>query len=234
MWLLWLLLIPVALVAIVVMVILGLVALFVGLVKAAPILLVLVGGWLLVRALLGPSHGRADGRYGPRGPRHHRRHDPRRAPAPAPVPTMQRVQPLAPKPAPAPKRELPIDVQVKVEQIRRKANMLLGYADRFPPLSQDLYIVRQTAAEYLPHTIDTYLALPGTDDPVVTRTGKTALEELREQLHLLDTKLDEIAQDLQRKDVDRLLANRQFLEDRFRPQPPDPMPQPSGTATDAA
>jgi hypothetical protein len=215
MWLLWLLLIPVALVAIVVMVILGLVALFVGLVKAAPILLVLVGGWLLVRALLGPSHGR-------------------RAPAPAPVPTMQRVQPLAPKPAPAPKRELPIDVQVKVEQIRRKANMLLGYADRFPPLSQDLYIVRQTAAEYLPHTIDTYLALPGTDDPVVTRTGKTALEELREQLHLLDTKLDEIAQDLQRKDVDRLLANRQFLEDRFRPQPPDPMPQPSGTATDAA
>ena len=29
--------------------------------------------------------------------------------------------------------ELPIDVQVKVEQIRRKVEVLLSYADRFPP-----------------------------------------------------------------------------------------------------
>src|SRR6516165_8375058 len=29
--------------------------------------------------------------------------------------------------------ELPVDMQVKVEQIRRKADVLLGYADRFPP-----------------------------------------------------------------------------------------------------
>src|SRR5690349_9532946 len=31
--------------------------------------------------------------------------------------------------------ELPIDVQVKVEQIRRKVDVLLSYADRFPPFS---------------------------------------------------------------------------------------------------
>src|SRR5262249_44782604 len=56
--------------------------------------------------------------------------------------------------------ELPIDVQVKVEQIRRKVDVLLGYADRFPPFSQDLYLVRQTASDYLPRTINTFLSMP--------------------------------------------------------------------------
>jgi hypothetical protein len=45
--------------------------------------------------------------------------------------------------------------------------------------------------------------------------GKTPLQELKEQLAILDTKLDEIAEDLQRQNFDRLLINRQFLEARF-------------------
>ncbi|HEV7663475.1 MAG TPA: hypothetical protein VGQ62_08075 [Chloroflexota bacterium] len=112
--------------------------------------------------------------------------------------------------------ELPIDVQVKIEQIRRKVDVLLSYAERFPPFSQDLYLVRETASEYLPRTIDAYLALPrdAADKPVGS-DGKTAHQELKAQLDLLDAKLDDIAQDLQRQDTDRLLANRRFLEDRF-------------------
>jgi hypothetical protein len=50
---------------------------------------------------------------------------------------------------------------------------------------------------------------------VLPSTGRTALEELKSQLDLLDSKLDEIATDLQRRDVDALLANRKFLEQRF-------------------
>jgi hypothetical protein len=46
-------------------------------------------------------------------------------------------------------------------------------------------------------------------------TTRTARQELRSQLDLLDQKLDDIAQDLQRQDADRLLANRRFLEARF-------------------
>jgi len=112
--------------------------------------------------------------------------------------------------------ELPIDVQVKVEQIGRKGDVLLGFADRFPRFSKDLYIVRQTASDYLPRTLSAYLALPkqSTERPLST-TGQTPHQELRAQLDLLDTKLDDIAQDLQRQDVERLLANRQFLEERF-------------------
>ena len=112
--------------------------------------------------------------------------------------------------------ELPIDLQVKVEQIRRKVDVLLGYASRFPPFSKDLFIVRQTASDYLPRTIDAYLALPaGSADRIVPSTGQTALQELRQQLELLDRKLDDIADDLERQDFDRLLANRRFLEERF-------------------
>ena len=94
--------------------------------------------------------------------------------------------------------------------------MLLGYADRFPPFSQDLHMVRQTAADYLPSDCGGLPGAAGRDDPVVAATGKTALDELRAQLQLLDAKLDEIAQDLQRQDLDHLLANRRFLEERFR------------------
>src|SRR5205807_5533242 len=108
----------------------------------------------------------------------------------------------ADEPAPQPPRplrqtELPIDVQVKVEQIRRKVDVLLGYADRFPPFSQDLYLVRETASDYLPRTIGAYLALPkqtGAEKPV-SPDGRTAYQELKAQLDLLDAKLDDIAQD---------------------------------------
>ncbi len=129
----------------------------------------------------------------------------------------------AAQPEAAQQTELPIDVQVKVEQIRRKVEVLLSYADRFPPFSQDLYLVRQTASDYLPRTIDTYLSMskPASEKPLST-SGKTAHEELKAQLDLLDSKLDDIAQDLERQDTDRLLANRRFLEQRFgmRDNPP--------------
>jgi hypothetical protein len=119
-------------------------------------------------------------------------------------------------PRPMQQPELPIDLQVKVEQIRRKVDVLLSYADRFPPFSQDLYLVRQTASEYLPRTINAYLALPSeTISKPVGTAGRTAHQELKAQLDLLDSKLDDIAQDLQRQDTDRLLANRRFLESRF-------------------
>ncbi|HEV8632894.1 MAG TPA: hypothetical protein VG370_01440 [Chloroflexota bacterium] len=199
----WLVFIPLAIVLL--LIALGAAAVVFVAAHAMPGLLILAGVWLLVTAGRRPGHARWA------------RPTPRPRPAPGPTPR-QPVQQHPPRPRPeaGPRRELPIDVQIKVEQIRRKADMLLGYADRFPPFSQDLHIVRQTAAEYLPRTVDAYLALPGDGDPVVAATGKTALQELREQLLLLDSKLDDIAQDLQRQDLDRLLANRRFLEERFR------------------
>jgi hypothetical protein len=151
--------------------------------------------------------------------RHYRRRHARAAwiaggsPAPA-----ERQKPAAEnKSRPLRAAELPIDVQVKVEQIRRKVDVLLGYADRFPPFSKDLYLVRQTASEYLPRTVNAFLSMPpdSVDTRMATNGGRTARQELSAQLELLDKKLDDIAQDLQRQDADRLVANRRFLEQRF-------------------
>lgn len=163
-----------------------------------------------------------------RGPRHRRWNRVEWQPGPAPlrrstfasqvrpVPSPRPMPPPAPAPPAPARQELPIDVQVRVEQIRRKVDVLLSYASRFPPFSKELYLVRQTASEYLPRTVDAYLALSPVDaDRVVTASGKTALQELKDQLDLLDSKLNDIAEDLQRQDVDRLLANRRFLEERF-------------------
>lgn len=184
-------------------------------IKLTPVFLIVFGAWLLVRAIRGP---RRDRRQRDEWRRQQRQWSEsgrgqvpsRRQPQPA------RPSSATPSPAGPKRRELPIDVQVKADQVRRKADMLLSYADRFPPFSQDLHIVQQTAADYLPRTIEAYLKLAGDHDPIVTATGRTALDELRSQLTLLDSKLDEIAQDLQRQDLNRMLANRRFLEERFR------------------
>lgn len=193
-----------------------------------PVLMILVGAWLVWRALFdnGRHHERPTGHF------QHQMHGQRRmhgwGPGAPPAPVAPgkpgrrsprgepaRVPQTPASPPPLPRRELPIDVLVKAEQIQRKADILLGYADRFPPFSQSLHIVRQTAADYLPRTLEAYLALPGLTDPVVPTTGRTALAELRAQLQLLDAKLDDITLDLQQQDLDRMSANRRFLEERF-------------------
>jgi hypothetical protein len=233
----WLLFTPVVLVAVLALMVLGTLlagvlwivgalfaALFWILGASWPWLLIGLGAWMFWHH---------DGRHnrGERAPNRYERG--RRPPVPRPD-TARPAEPIlvakarhaAQRPA-----ELPIDVQVKVEQIRRKVEVLLGYADRFPPFSQDLFLVRQTATDYLPRTIDAFLALPkdSTDKPLVT-DGKTARQELKGQLDLLDSKLDEIAQDLQRQDADRLLANRRFLESRFGLRDDKPFAVKSGAA----
>ena len=217
MWLVLLVLLPILGLLLLGLVISTVIAVVVGIVAyALPVLLILAGLWLIARAIGGPGdrrHHRRDARG--------RRHGPYR-----PTPTNATSRPAQQRPAASPpsgppRRELPIDVQVKAEQIRHKAGMLAAYADRFPPFSRDLYIVRQTAADYLPRTLAAYLAVPGTDDPIVRATGRTALEELRAQLAMLDTSLDAITQNLQQRDLDGLVANRRFLEDRFAPDDAD-------------
>jgi hypothetical protein len=207
MWLIMLIVVPIVVLLLLGLALSAILAIAFSLIAyALPVLLILAGVWLVAKAF-GSQHGRG-------GPHADRRRPYRPAQPHAPRRPVQHgpVQNGAVLP---PRREIPIDVQVKAEQIRHKVNVLLGYADRFAPFSRDLYIVRQTAAEYLPRTLDAYLAIPGTDDPLVRSTGRTALEELRAQLALLDSRLDAITQNLQQRDLDGLAANRRFLEERF-------------------
>jgi hypothetical protein len=135
---------------------------------------------------------------------------------PAPVAGPQPAAAIAPAPAQRVDSadRLPLGVRVKVEQIRGKAEMLLEHQERFPIGSRQVFVLRRIQAEYLPAAISAHEALSGDDRPM-TPDGRTALRVLRDQLDLLDSKLDEIAEDLQRHNADRLLANERFLEEHF-------------------
>ncbi len=199
----WLLLVPI-LILVVLMLTLGTLvgAVFALLGSAWPVLLIGLGLWMF---------------WHHDGAHRRRRYAPATSSPSAPSASQARARSRAPDRRKLRQSDLPIDIRVKVEQIRRKVDVLLGYADRFPPFSQDLHLVRQTAGDYLPRTLNAFLAMKpeDVDKPLLTPGGKTAREELKAQLDLLDTKLDDIAQDLQRQDADRLLANRRFLEARF-------------------
>jgi hypothetical protein len=146
------------------------------------------------------------------------------SPPPRPVPSSRPPRPVPPSRPQRPAWQrlgsgLPLDVQVKIEQIRHKIDVLLAQRERFPFGSEELYIVRATRDDYLPRTLDAFMAVPPPLRDHAMPSGKTPLQELKEQLALLDTKLDEVAEDLQRRNVDRLLANRRFLEERFARPP---------------
>jgi hypothetical protein len=105
-------------------------------------------------------------------------------------------------------------VRAKAEQIRLKADIFSREFEQAPIGSRNLYILNRIQAEYLPATLQSYLALGG-DDRARSPDGRTGQQVLRDQLELLDAKLDEIADDLQRENIDRLLINERFLEEHF-------------------
>ena len=142
------------------------------------------------------------------------------APSPEPVPAPQPAPAISAAPRaslaapPDPLLRLPLEVRAKAEQIRLKAGMFSREFEKAPMGSRNLYILRRIQAEYLPATLESYLALGG-DDRARSPDGRTGQQVLRDQLQLLDGKLDEIADDLQRENIDRLLTNERFLEEHF-------------------
>jgi hypothetical protein len=111
---------------------------------------------------------------------------------------------------------LPADSQSRVAHIRAEIFELLPHAAEFPPGSRDLYVLRQMAVDYLPTTIEAYLALPASyATGQVLQDGKTPLQAMNQQLELLDGQMAEIADAIHRRDSDRLLANGLFLEEKF-------------------
>ncbi|HZU16208.1 MAG TPA: hypothetical protein VFD01_06365 [Candidatus Dormibacteraeota bacterium] len=110
---------------------------------------------------------------------------------------------------------LPVDVQSRVAEIRRKILALVPHLDEFPPGSQDRFVVQRMANDYLPGALDAYLALPLEAAGRELPDGRSPLRALREQLDLLDAGLDEITEAVYQRDSDRLLAHGRFLEERF-------------------
>jgi hypothetical protein len=131
--------------------------------------------------------------------------------------------PGPPQPAAVLPEGLPEERRAQVERIHHKAAGLLAAAPRFPTGSRSLHLVQRTLGAYLPATLASYLVLPpGTGGRVVTADGRTSDQVLRDQLALLEASLDEIAIELWRADVGRMLANERFLAEHLAggAQPP--------------
>ena len=111
---------------------------------------------------------------------------------------------------------VPAEVMAKVLKIRQIIVGILPRSGNLPPGSPQLFIIERTATDYLPTSLQAYLNLPrayATQHPV--QDGKTPKEVLLDQLTLLETKINEVADDVAHDDWDRLLAHGRFLEERF-------------------
>jgi hypothetical protein len=112
------------------------------------------------------------------------------------------------------------DVLERVQRIRESIDVLLPRLLAQESVGdKSLYIVRQTALEYLPTTLQTYLSLPPAFRRIhIVRDGKTAKALLLEQLDLLDGKMKEIVTSVAENDTQALLVNGRFLEEKFGKQ----------------
>jgi hypothetical protein len=123
--------------------------------------------------------------------------------------------------------KVPNEVLAKVSNIQDTVVNLLPRVERLPAGSEDLYVVQRTALEYLPTALEAYLNLPRAYATLHTvADGKTAMQVLVDQLSLLESKMNEISDDIARNDSDKLLANGRFLAEKFgRSELQAPVPQ---------
>lgn len=117
--------------------------------------------------------------------------------------------------------KLPPPLQAKLQEIADAIMGILPYYAEFPPGSPDLFVVGRTATDYLPSALQAYLNLPRAYAALHNMpNGKTADDVLNDQLTLLSSKMDEVADAVHKKDSDALLANGRFLEEKFGASPP--------------
>jgi hypothetical protein len=111
-------------------------------------------------------------------------------------------------------------LQAKVQNISDTILGILPHFANFPPGSPDLFVVGRTATDYLPSALQAYLNLPRAYATLHKMpNGKTADQVLDDQLTLLASKMDEVADAVHKKDSEALLANGRFLEEKFGASP---------------
>ncbi len=94
---------------------------------------------------------------------------------------------------------------------------ILPHLDCLPLGAPELYLIERTVSDYLPTAINAYLRLPnGYVSSQPGSHGRAAVEVLAEELDLLDAEMRQVAEVVHRTDMDRLLAHKRFLIDRFR------------------
>ena len=108
---------------------------------------------------------------------------------------------------------VPPDIWIRIQRIELTIRVeILPRLNCLPLGAPELYLVERTARDFLPTAVETYLQLPG---GYASPHGATAHQVLVDELDLLESQMRRVAEALHRADMDRLLAHRRFLEERF-------------------
>ena len=112
---------------------------------------------------------------------------------------------------------VPLEVMIRVQRIELiLRTQVLPRIDCFPPGSLELYLIERTARDYLPTAVENYLRLPERYVSAQPGSrGSTPLQVLVDELTLLETQMRRMADVVHHADMNRLLAHRRFLNDRF-------------------
>lgn len=112
---------------------------------------------------------------------------------------------------------VPAEVIIRIQRIELIIrSQVLPRIDCLQPGSLELYLIERTARDYLPTAVENYLRLPG--DYVSSKPGSQGsrpIQVLNDELNLLEAQMQRIAELVHGADMDRLLAHRRFLNDRF-------------------
>ena len=137
--------------------------------------------------------------------------------------------------------KVPADIEAKVQKITLTIQSILPKAGRLSGGSQQLFVLQRTATDYLPTTVHAYLDLPR--DYAETKPiegANTAHQVVSRQLDVLAAQINDVVDAANRGDVDALLAQGRFLDEKFGRQPlsidgpstqaSGPLPPPTQTA----
>lgn len=112
---------------------------------------------------------------------------------------------------------MPEGAVVAVREIADLLRPLLGYLQVNPASETEMIQVRAIVQDYLPTSVDTFLALPaGFTATHRNRQGRTPGEELLDQLVLLIDATAECATAVYAGDAQALTNQGRFLRDRFQ------------------
>jgi hypothetical protein len=114
----------------------------------------------------------------------------------------------------------PAEVQSRVTSIKEVVLDIVARQATLEGASPQLFAVLRTATDYLPTAVETYMKLPaGWATTRRQADGRTALEILTSQLDLLHDEMVDVADAVNRNDIDKLLTHERFLTQRFGRSP---------------
>jgi len=113
-------------------------------------------------------------------------------------------------------RLAPQEASDRVARLATLVREITARRDTLAGSSPQLFAVLRTATDYVPTAIEAYLRLPeGYARTRKLNDGRTALEVLLGQLDLLEKEMIDVADAVNKNDLDRLLAHGRFLDERF-------------------